>query len=73
MHDATLFGASIHALVADSLPDSALLRQAGVSADEAEVREIAPSLEDVFVTLTTAADAADADTSPARQAHPAPH
>ena len=62
--DATLFGASIHALVADSLPVSALLEQAGVRDDEAEVREIAPSLEDVFVTLTTAADSEDTGTSP---------
>ena len=45
-------------------PLSALLEQAGVREDEAEVREIAPSLEDVFVTLTTAADSEDTGTSP---------
>lgn len=64
VRDATLFGASIHALVADTLTDAALLEQAGVSADEAEIRDTAPSLEDVFVTLTTTADAGDAATPP---------
>jgi ABC-type multidrug transport system ATPase subunit len=50
---ATIFGQSIHALVVRSTSDQELieaLRQAGFP--HANVREIAPSLEDVFVSLT---------------------
>jgi len=50
---ATIFGQSVHAVVADSLRDDVILgelRERGFS--DALVRDIAPSLEDVFVELT---------------------
>ena len=54
--DATLFGQTIHLLAANDLSETDLLRQLNVSPGEATVRPIAPSLEDVFVTLTRAAE-----------------
>ena len=54
--DATLFGQTIHLLAANDLSETDLLRQLNVSPGEAMVRPIAPSLEDVFVTLTRAAE-----------------
>lgn len=48
--DATFFGDAIHALVKDSLNAEGLRQLAGETCSE--VREIAPSLEDVFVTMT---------------------
>jgi ABC-type multidrug transport system ATPase subunit len=51
--DATIFGQSLHAVVDVALPDDELHRmlvRAGF--DDAQVRDIAPSLEDVFVALT---------------------
>ncbi len=56
---ATLFGQSVHAVISTNVTDADLieqLRAAGFSA--ATVREIEPSLEDVFVTLTERASAA---------------
>jgi hypothetical protein len=50
---ATVFGQSMHLLVDDGLGEAELrdkLRQVDIS--EADIRPIAPSLEDVFVTLT---------------------
>ena len=55
VQSATVFGQSMHLLVDASLPDEALrerLGEAGIR--EADLRPIAPSLEDVFVTLTGA-------------------
>jgi ABC-type multidrug transport system ATPase subunit len=49
----TVFGQTMNLLVQDALPDSALLdalRAAGIH--HADIRPIAPSLEDVFVALT---------------------
>jgi ABC-type multidrug transport system ATPase subunit len=54
---ATVFGQSMHLLVDDSLPEEALreeLRRAGITV--ADIRPIAPSLEDVFVELTNNAN-----------------
>jgi hypothetical protein len=53
VHSATIFGQTITALVEDTLPDEELmsaLQSAGLG--EVDLRPIAPSLEDVFVTLT---------------------
>lgn len=54
--DATLFGDAIHALVSDELPQPALIEQLGIEPSQVDIRTIAPTLEDVFVTLTGAAD-----------------
>jgi ABC-type multidrug transport system ATPase subunit len=55
---ATVFGATIHAIVADSLSETQI-RQRAIAAGFpfGSVRNIAPSLEDVFVTLTKQASA----------------
>ena len=50
---ATVFGQSMHLLVSDSLPEQAIRDElARVGIEHADVRPIAPSLEDVFVALT---------------------
>ncbi len=48
--DATFFGDAIHVLVRDSLDEAGLRAATGTAATE--IRPIAPSLEDVFVTMT---------------------
>ncbi len=57
VQDATLFGETLHLLVTDACSPASLLgtlREKGES--DAEIREIPPSLEDVFVTLTRDAE-----------------
>lgn len=54
--DATLFGESIHALVDATLTPAEILQAIEVSDDDIEIREIQPTLEDVFVTLTSLAE-----------------
>ncbi len=56
VQDATLFGETVHALVDDRLAPEALIRTLDIDSSEVETREITPSLEDVFVTLTQAAE-----------------
>ena len=51
--EATIFGQSVHAVVDSRIPDAdiaSFMRRAGFG--EVNLRDIAPSLEDVFVTLT---------------------
>ncbi|MCA9217150.1 MAG: ABC transporter ATP-binding protein/permease [Planctomycetales bacterium] len=56
VRDATLFGETVHVLVDDCLDPPQLINRIEVQAAETESREIPPSLEDVFVTLTAAAE-----------------
>jgi len=56
--DATLFGETIHVLVEDSLTPEAVTQRFDLGGQQVEMREIPPSLEDVFVTLTNEAEAA---------------
>jgi ABC-type multidrug transport system ATPase subunit len=51
---ATIFGQSMHLLVDRNVSEDSIRRQlAGEGITEADIRPIAPSLEDVFVALTT--------------------
>jgi ABC transporter DrrB family efflux protein len=52
--DATLFGQSIHLLADESLSENDVLKFLGLDGHSGAMRPIAPSLEDVFVTLTRA-------------------
>ncbi|MGE3777807.1 MAG: ATP-binding cassette domain-containing protein, partial [Pirellulaceae bacterium] len=56
IHDATLFGESIHLLADAGLSAEDLVAKARADAAESSAREISPTLEDVFVTLTKAAE-----------------
>ncbi len=62
--DATLFGQAIHLLARNELAESELLERLDLDADSATLRPIAPSLEDVFVTLTRAAEEREASGPP---------
>jgi ABC-type multidrug transport system ATPase subunit len=51
---ATVFGQSMHLLVDKELPEESLREELGrVNIPQADIRPIAPSLEDVFVALTS--------------------
>lgn len=55
VRSATVFGQSMHLLVEDKVDEQAIhQRLAEVNIQGADIRPIAPSLEDVFVTLTAA-------------------
>jgi ABC-type multidrug transport system ATPase subunit len=59
VREATIFGESVHVLLGEDVPVETLLGHlpAGLR-EQAEVRAIAPSLEDVFVTMTREAEGA---------------
>lgn len=52
VRDATLFGEAVHVLVDHVVADAALVAASGHAPATVELRPIAPSLEDVFVTLS---------------------
>lgn len=52
IRDATLFGQMIHVLADESVTPAVLASAARVALDESTARPIAPSLEDVFVSLS---------------------
>jgi hypothetical protein len=54
VRDATLFGDTLHVLVDSAFSPDALLRDIAPDDAAAACRPIAPSLEDVFVTLSRA-------------------
>jgi ribosome-dependent ATPase len=56
VEDATLFGETIHAMVDDRVTPTALRDHLQLSPSDLEIREVPPTLEDVFVTLTRAAE-----------------
>lgn len=56
--DATLFGQTIHLLIDEKVPEEEIRRHLNLNEAESPIRPIAPSLEDVFVTLTRAQERA---------------
>ncbi len=54
--DATLFGQTIHVLASDRLSETKMLDELQIASENAHLRPIEPTLEDVFVTLTRAAE-----------------
>jgi ABC transporter DrrB family efflux protein len=69
VQDATLFGETIHLLVSEQVSPDDLLRRIDVPAEEAEVRSISPTLEDVFVTLTKEAGRPDTESGTLSVSH----
>ena len=63
VRDATLFGETIHLLVDDTVTPESLHSGLGLASDAIESRQIAPSLEDVFVALTRTAEEASGTTA----------
>lgn len=63
VEDATLFGETIHAMVDERVSPTALREHLRLSPSELEIREVPPTLEDVFVTLTRAAEQKKIDLS----------
>ena len=55
--DATLFGETVHMMVEDRVTPAVLEGEFTVPSGDLEIREIPPTLEDVFVTLTRNAEA----------------
>ncbi|HRA90399.1 MAG TPA: ABC transporter permease, partial [Planctomycetaceae bacterium] len=56
VRDATLFGQTIHVLADQSLIPESMVGQLGLPETTVSSRQITPSLEDVFVTLSRAAE-----------------
>ncbi|QEG34545.1 ABC transporter permease [Bythopirellula goksoeyrii] len=69
VRDATLFGETVHVMVDEHLTPKNLAAELSTSVDEADIREVPPTLEDVFVTLTKNAQE---DTVPPEPIVPAP-
>lgn len=59
--DATLAGQMIHVLVSEQMTERELLDRLSLSQDEATIRSVSPTLEDVFVTLSRTAAERGAD------------
>jgi ABC transporter DrrB family efflux protein len=59
VQDATLFGQTIHVLADERLSGEDLIERIGAPSEAALARAIEPTLEDVFVTLTRAAERRD--------------
>lgn len=70
VRDATLFGETIHVLLEESHAPAALLGKLSLSREETEIRQITPSLEDVFVTLAAEAESTDKVSSSASSLQP---
>lgn len=66
IRDATLFGETIHLLVDAEISGESIGQHLQVDDDSVEIREIPPSLEDVFVTLTKEAESRHSAPTPAR-------
>jgi len=52
VRDATLFGERLHVVVDDALQNAALVQATAQDASSVDIRPVAPTLEDVFVTLS---------------------
>jgi ABC-type multidrug transport system ATPase subunit len=62
VEEATIFGNSVHLLVPDSVTDEKIASDLAAGVQRVHIRQITPSLEDVFVRLTALqADADDRD------------
>jgi ABC transporter DrrB family efflux protein len=57
VRDATLFGETVHVVVSNELTPAVLRERLQLPVAETEIREVTPTLEDVFVALTRAAEA----------------
>ena len=64
VRDATLFGQAIHVLARETLSGEQLLVELQTPPDASHARQIEPTLEDVFVTLSRAAEEEQASPHP---------
>lgn len=64
VRDATLFGQTIHVLADEQIAGNEMLERLRAPADHSQSRPIEPTLEDVFVTLSRAAERGDTDERP---------
>lgn len=62
--DATLFGHTIHVLAGEQIEPKRFSQHLGLAPDQLQVLPISPSLEDVFVTLSKAAETGTLHLSP---------
>ncbi|APZ92427.1 ABC transporter permease [Fuerstiella marisgermanici] len=72
VRDATLFGQTIHVLSDDATSPPTMIDHLGLPPSEVEARSITPSLEDVFVTLSRAAERGEIIEQPAVSPEPVP-